>query len=733
MSITGINNIDNTLTGDNNFYVDYINSNTVDTTALNLNGNDLQTTLNNLQSQINSSNGGGYFVLSGEFAGNSVNGSGTAGYFAFGNGITGNSLNGVGLPNCSLIAVKIATQSNVLANTQVTVTKTAYGTGTLTNSPQIIPSGTSLYWNIPTTSTLLDFTTGDSIFARFSSGASTGGGTNWRLTLIFRTNAVNGTNGQPGADGKDGQSVSFNIPTFSQLTPSAIPYMTDTIVTANNTQTHSLNIGLNRGKNSSFTVGTVTTGNPAVTLVNNPDSNGDNVYTMNFSLQQGPQGPQGEQGPQGPEGPQGPRGPRGSKGDDGNADPIVAFVAGAAGAAAGGAAGAISGAEAGAIAGSTSGSLAGGEAGASAARTLISPLESRISNVESKTTYQYIGGSYPNGYTSFGGNGIKLFNGYITPSIEFSTDGSISQSSGSNQFSNSSIKNSLFIKNSSNTNKIILDSNGTNVFLNPTQFSNTLQTISDVVFLNNTSSQTLFQLNTTTKNIFLNGNIIDICGNVVVDGTFVTNNIDSMNNAILHLGYNTDETHIDSNKINIGTTTTGIDSQLYLNNKTISIGTILSNSNIDIGNSDSNIIIDSNQFDLNGDDITIGSPLDVDTTVNIVNRNVNIATTQTGMTNPVLNLGTYNKTTSKLRGETVEILASEDTSINGSNNLELDATNVFIGHVGGNLSIQGSTIDIGTSGTLNYVNIGNNYSIVNINSGISQYINIDNFVNQLGF
>jgi hypothetical protein len=137
--------------------------------------------------------------------------------------------------------------------------------------------------------------------------------------------------------------------------------------------------------------------------------------------------------------------------------------------------------------------------------------------------------------------------------------------------------------------------------------------------------------------------------------------------------------------------------------------------------------------DLDFSEITIGSILDLNTSCEINTRNINIGTNGIGMTNPTLNIGTFNKTTTQVRGESIEILASQDTSINGSNNLELDATNVIIGHVGGDISIQGSTIDIGTSGTLNYVNIGNDYSIININSGVSQYINIDNFVNQLGF
>jgi hypothetical protein len=103
-SITGIVNVDNTITGREDLYLDVldansIDANSIDNTTIVLNGSDLQTTLNNLQSQIN--NGGGYFVLTCEYNGNAVNGSSSSGFFSFGGNITTTALP-IYLPNCSL-------------------------------------------------------------------------------------------------------------------------------------------------------------------------------------------------------------------------------------------------------------------------------------------------------------------------------------------------------------------------------------------------------------------------------------------------------------------------------------------------------------------------------------------------------------------------------------------------------------------------------------------------------
>jgi hypothetical protein len=146
--------------------------------------------------------------------------------------------------------------------------------------------------------------------------------------------------------------------------------------------------------------------------------------------------------------------------------------------------------------------------------------------------------------------------------------------------------------------------------------------------------------------------------------------------------------------------------------------------------------IDATNITLSSDldsEITIGSILNLNTIVTINTRNINIGTNGIGMTAPTLNIGTYNRTATEIRGESIEILASQTTTINGSSNLVLDASTIDIGHSTGDVNISGSTIDIGTTGVLNTINIGNDYSIVNINTGISQYINVDNFFNQLGF
>ena len=105
--------------------------------------------------------------------------------------------------------------------------------------------------------------------------------------------------------------------------------------------------------------------------------------------------------------------------------------------------------------------------------------------------------------------------------------------------------------------------------------------------------------------------------------------------------------------------------------------------------------------DLDISEITIGSILNIDSQLTLNTRDINIGTNAIGMTNPSLDIGTYSKTKTKVSGETIEINAS--------------------------------TIDIGTTGILNLINIGNDFSIVTIKNNLSQFVNIDNFVNQLGF
>ena len=147
--------------------------------------------------------------------------------------------------------------------------------------------------------------------------------------------------------------------------------------------------------------------------------------------------------------------------------------------------------------------------------------------------------------------------------------------------------------------------------------------------------------------------------------------------------------------------------------------------------------------DLDISEITIGSILNKDSQLTLNTRDINIGTNAIGMTNPTLDIGTYSKTTTKVSCKTIEITASQTTSIDSSYFLVLDANAIDIGTTSGTeinigksttyVNIQGSSINIGTTGIFNTINIGNDYSILNINAGIGQFVNIDNFVNQLGF
>ena len=99
-SLTGVTAIDNTLTGLDDLFLDELDVTNMEANTISLNGTDLQTTLTNLQTQINtSSSGGGYFVLCCEYAGNPVN----SGRFSFGGSVNPNAnLVRTTMPNCTL-------------------------------------------------------------------------------------------------------------------------------------------------------------------------------------------------------------------------------------------------------------------------------------------------------------------------------------------------------------------------------------------------------------------------------------------------------------------------------------------------------------------------------------------------------------------------------------------------------------------------------------------------------
>ena len=661
-------------------------------------------------------------------------------YFSFGANSTTGNLKSY-LPNCVVYGIAISSGGTITSavDVEVIINSTTY--------TYSVPVGThSVYTNYNLSISVLQ---GQTLQAKFGTAGS--GGTDFRISLFCRTSAVNGTNG---TNGTNGQNVSFNTPTITTITPATSASINDTIVTASGTQTHSLNFNIPRGKNASFQVGTISsvgTASPSLDITQSTNGNGDNVYTMNFGLQQGIQGIQGQ---------------KGDKGNNGNqAESTLESIAAAAisTAAAGAASASAAAAAASALTAAAAGAAAGGQAGAEAAEGVLAEQNVRITQLETdvdalqyKTNYI----SRNAGETTIGGSRtiVNSTYGLLTNTMEAE---SINVGNTINTNDLNVIGQSYFADNitladtkSLNTNiirqrqypaagDILIDAINLDI---GSSFCDSIDVIGDNINIrtNEVNGITTFNCafaNTDTQ--------------VVVDGSlqaknFTTQTIEVTNNNLpLNIGEDTNELQLLSNNIAIGNLEVAIESQTLINNKNISIGETLANSVVNIGGANSKIscdgttdtitmdtqeiLIETNEIDINSGDITLGNALDLNTNILIQNRNVNIATTQIGMTAPTLNIGTYNRTTTELRGETIQILASETTSINGSNNLEIDATHIVMGNAGGDVVINGASIDIGTAGIFNTINIGNDYSVVNINAGIGQYINVADYFNQLGY
>lgn len=716
--------MDNTITGIEDLYLDVLDANSIDATTIVLNGSDLQTTLTNLQTQINTSGAGGYFILTAEFNGSWVQG----GYFSYGSGIGGNLP--VMLPNCTLIGYIITSSTAVTATTNIQITKNGSQQALMT----IANGGTQTI----NTTLSINFALGDYVRVRFpnTAGQGAGGGT-YRSTLIFQTAAVNGTNGTNGTNGLDGQNVSFNAPTIATITPATAASINDIITTASGTQTHALTFNIPRGKNSNFQVGTISSTGlnpPSLSISGATDANGDNLYTMNFGLQRGEKGDKGD---------------KGDKGNDGDQaeSTIVAIGAAAAAATSAAAAAAAAGAAAASAAtAATAGASAGAQAGSSAAEAVLSSLDTRVTILEGEmdiqqTKTQYISQSVTE--TTIGG-GRTICNstyGFLSNTIEadsLSVSTTINTNdlnvTGESYFANDILigdtkkllTNQIVQRQYPANGDILIDATNLNI---GSSFNDSINLQGDNInIITNTAGGIItFEnaLANTDVNVVIQG-IASISEDLTAGtngelnthnlyGTTLIQKLDSIANIDLDIG-------TDTNILNIGgngnTTNININSTNVYSTNTI----------FDV--EATNITLSS---DLDISEITIGSILDLDTSVTINTRDINIGTNGIGMTTPTLNIGTYNRTLTEIRGETIEILASETTSINGSSNLVLDATTIDIGNSSGDVNIQGSTIDIGTTGVLNTINIGNNYSSVNINTIDTQYITIENFVNQLGF
>jgi hypothetical protein len=151
----------------------------------------IATTLNNLLNDIGTlstkiSNTKSYFVLVCEFNGNAA----ASAWFNFGannGGSTGADQTQIVMPECRLIAYRTECISNLPTNTPIVPFKSTgtIGTGGTGVSNHTLTAGTRITQN---TTQSVSFSKGDTFRVRFGTGATGGGGVDWRSSYIFATN-----------------------------------------------------------------------------------------------------------------------------------------------------------------------------------------------------------------------------------------------------------------------------------------------------------------------------------------------------------------------------------------------------------------------------------------------------------------------------------------------------------------------------------------------------------------
>ena len=277
--------------------------------------------------------------------------------------------------------------------------------------------------------------------------------------------------------------------------------------------------------------------------------------------------------------------------------------------------------------------------------------------------------------------------------------------------------------------QVILIGNDINIGDND-NFTDTLNIISATISMGNSNITTdIINIDPTYINIGVNDDP-EFPSNIIIGSS---NSITDVYGDVITIG----ET-IASTVVNIGNTNSNIICNGTTNNITMNTTTFNSN-NTTYDVEAQNIILSS---DLGSSLITIGSNVNLDTSVYINTKNINIGTEQTTLTTPKLYMGTITKTDTRVRGKTIQVLATDKTSITGStdidikssNNITIDAPTLDIGTDNDTINIQGDIINMGTTGVLNTINVGNSFSTVNITSIDTQFINVANtFFNQIGF
>ena len=277
--------------------------------------------------------------------------------------------------------------------------------------------------------------------------------------------------------------------------------------------------------------------------------------------------------------------------------------------------------------------------------------------------------------------------------------------------------------------QVILTGNDINIGDND-NFTDTLNIISATISMGNSNITTdIINIDNTYINIGVNDDP-EFPSNIIIGSS---NSITDVYGDVITIAETTAST-----VVNIGNTNSNIICNGPTNNITMNTTTFNSN-NTTFDVEAQNITLSS---DLGSSLITIGSNVNLDTSVYINTKNINIGTEQTLLTTPKLYMGTNNKTDTQIRGKTIQVLANDKTSIinstdidiKSSNNITIQAPTLDIGADNDTVHIQGDIIDIGTTGVFNTINIGNIFSTINISGDPTNAINVNNmFFNQIGF
>lgn len=285
---------------------------------------DIQSQIDIINSNQNSSVGGGFFSIVGENAGAfSLNGYN----FKFGANSSNTNNNGIVI-GCACTLKNWYIRTFAVTNVTIKIFKNYVDTG---QKILVIGAGGDIFSGLEAN---INFSVGDVLSLKTTTLNTAGNGAN--VSLFFATTGI---------IGPTGATPNFSIGTvntiaYNDSSPCAVSFNASStelnkIMDFNIKQGPQGPQGLqgNIGLTPNFSIGITTTipyNDSSLSSVSFDASSTNLNKIFNFSIKQGPQGPQGIQGPQGEKGDKGntgERGPQGEKGDPGSDSGALAAIA----------------------------------------------------------------------------------------------------------------------------------------------------------------------------------------------------------------------------------------------------------------------------------------------------------------------------------------------------------------------------------------------------------------------